>query len=403
MTPEFPTIVEELKKYKSEYGDLKISRSYKVDNFAIGNWLQYTRMSVINESSLLSTEQINQLKLLGVDFTKRAEARKIHSDEEYLLAFKKYFEREGNIDVPRKHRENGLALNAKKTHYKRLYKKNTLNKEVIDFFEGIPGWTWEYTGRIPFEFDYGVSILREYQKKHGHLRISRKELINGNNISYWAGDLRKKYKKGELDKDKIKELESIPSWTWNTKEYTEFRNDSRKTTKKNMNDDKIQIFLKITWERIKKITVNIIGFFTNTFLPKDFYSEDKTSLQKYRGDDYAEWASKIKEIYNSTCCISGIKTPTLLESSHIVGWAKDKKIRLDYRNGICLSKLLHSCFDNGIITIDENYIVNISEKIRSDKVLFDYLQEFEGNKINLPQNEEYIPLQSYFKRHSESF
>ena len=79
MTPEFPIIVEELKKYKSECGDLKIPRSYKVNNFGIGNWLQYTRMSVINESSSLSTEEINQLKLLGVDFTKRTEAKKIQN------------------------------------------------------------------------------------------------------------------------------------------------------------------------------------------------------------------------------------------------------------------------------------------------------------------------------------
>jgi len=403
MSEEFPKIVEKLKKYKSKYGDLKIPRNYEIDNFKIGNWLQYIRMSVMKGSSKLSTEQINQLKLLGVDFAKRTKANNQATDEDYLLAFKKYFEREGNIDVPKKHREDGLDLCYKKTAYKRQYKKNNVNKEVIDFFESIPGWTWEFVNRGIIEFEYGVSILREYHKQHGHLRIPRKELINGNNISYWTGDLRKSYRKGELDNYKIKELESIPSWHWNPKSYSEARNDSSQTTQQNMQDDKTQTFIQITWERIKKIVVNTIEFFTNAISSKDFSSEDKISQQKYRGSDHAKWATKIKEIYNYTCCISGIKTHSLLESSHIVGWGKDKKIRLDYRNGICLSKLLHSCFDNGIITIDENYIVNISEKIRSDKILFDYLEVFEGKKINLPQNEEYFPLKSYLKRHSESF
>lgn len=403
MKPEFSKIVEELKKYQNKYGDLKLPRSYEVDSFKIGNWLQYTRMSVINGSSKLSEEELNQLKLLGVDFIKRTRPNINSNDEENLLAFKKYLKREGNIAVPKKHREDGVDLSQLKTIYKKRYKKNDLDKETIDFFESVPGWTWNRINQKEIDFEYAVNILREYQKQNGHLRIPRKELIKGNNMAYWAGNQRKKYKKGKLDNYAIKELESIPGWKWNTKKYTEFRKDSSQTAEQNMKDDKTKIFLQITLERIKKIVINTINFFTNIFLSRDFYSEDKISLQKYRGTDHAEWASKIKEIYNYKCCISGIKTLSVLESSHIVGWGKDKKIRLDYRNGICLSKLLHSCFDNGIITIDENYIVNISEKTRSDKILFDYLEEFEGKKINLPQNEKYIPLKSYLKRHSELF
>tara|TARA_B100000989_G_C19513056_1_gene460140 strand:+ start:51 stop:1259 length:1209 start_codon:yes stop_codon:yes gene_type:complete len=399
MKNEFSEIYEELRKYKTKFGNVKIPRNYEIDGLKLGHWLQNKRMSVINGTSSLSNQEIDQLKYLGVDFSKRYKDRVVRSDKDYLIAFKKYFDREQHLNVPKNYLENGLNLNYKISHYKRKYSEDNLSEEVINFFENIPDWSWDmnfnYARKISFVD--GAKLVKEFQKQNGHLRIPRKKLINGVNLAYWIGTQIQKYKKGELEDFKIKELESIPMWKWHRKKYTEFRKDLPSQSKQKNK----QIVTYIFWNRAKKLISRIINFFKN--FSRDFSSEDKFSEQKYRGNDHEEWSKKIKEIYNFKCCITGIQTESLLESSHIVGWAKDKTTRLDYRNGLCLSKLVHSCFDNGIITIDENYLVNISNTIKDDKILLNYLQKFEGKKINLPEIPEYIPLQSYFKRHSESF
>ena len=71
--------------------------------------------------------------------------------------------------------------------------------------------------------------------------------------------------------------------------------------------------------------------------------------------------------YGAKCAISGIDIPELLLASHIIPWSKSKKQRLNPENGICFSPLYDKAFDKGLIGINQNYQVILSDKLKNKK------------------------------------
>ena len=63
-----------------------------------------------------------------------------------------------------------------------------------------------------------------------------------------------------------------------------------------------------------------------------------------------------------------------------------------------MSLIIHKCFDDGLISIDHDYKLIISDKIDDIKLL-KYLSEFNGRKIKLPIKKEYYPDKSLLKKH----
>ena len=112
------------------------------------------------------------------------------------------------------------------------------------------------------------------------------------------------------------------------------------------------------------------------------------------------FSDNVRTIYDNRCCITGISTRSILNSSHISPWSDDIQNRGNERNGILLSLILHKCFDTGLLSLDDNYKVIVSEFV-NDKSLRLYLKSFEGKKIRLPVRKEYYPDKELLKKHRE--
>lgn len=90
--------------------------------------------------------------------------------------------------------------------------------------------------------------------------------------------------------------------------------------------------------------------------------------------------------YHSRCCITGLAEPRLLLASHIVPWGKDQANRLNPHNGLCLSALYDRAFDQGLITLDEDWRVVLSATLKKpEPPLQKHFQSVEGQKIELPE------------------
>ena len=91
--------------------------------------------------------------------------------------------------------------------------------------------------------------------------------------------------------------------------------------------------------------------------------------------------------YGVSCCISGINVPRLLVASHIKRWADHPDERLNPRNGLCLSSLHDAAFDAGLITLDKNFALVLSRRLKQHFPLT-FLEQafvpFEGRPIRLP-------------------
>lgn len=139
------------------------------------------------------------------------------------------------------------------------------------------------------------------------------------------------------------------------------------------------------------------------FINIDHEVEDRYKKVKTRGYEQKVFSDNIRIIYNNKCCVTGLSTRSLLQGCHISSYGKDKKNRCNPRNGLCMSLLIHKCFDEGLITINQDYKLVISSTI-SDIELSKYLSNYSGVKIKLPIKKEYYPDKKFLAQHmSEVF
>lgn len=95
----------------------------------------------------------------------------------------------------------------------------------------------------------------------------------------------------------------------------------------------------------------------------------------------------ILNIYDVQCCITGIAMPRLLIASHIRPARKFPEERFNLNNGLCLSGLHSPAFAGGLITLDEQYRLMLSPRLKkqfSKAALKTNFEPYEGQPIRLP-------------------
>lgn len=103
--------------------------------------------------------------------------------------------------------------------------------------------------------------------------------------------------------------------------------------------------------------------------------------------------------YHGRCCMSGLSEPRLLVASHIVPWSKDKANRLNPSNGLCLSAIHDRAFDQGLITLTDDFRVVVSEELKQKKEPFimEVLIPLDGRSIEQPDR--FMPQAEFIAWH----
>ena len=108
----------------------------------------------------------------------------------------------------------------------------------------------------------------------------------------------------------------------------------------------------------------------------------------------------ILKLYNQSCCITGLNVPEINRASHIIRWADNDEKRLDPTNGLCLSATYDAAFDRNLISLDDDYRIILSRKIRdytTNVTVKEYFVKKEGMMIKLP--ERFKPNKEYLATH----
>lgn len=145
---------------------------------------------------------------------------------------------------------------------------------------------------------------------------------------------------------------------------------------------------------------NIIDYMNIENIP---IGEDREKLIKSRVGQYF-FRMSVLSAYSNRCCITGLNRPELLIASHIKPW-KDSDIqteRTNPSNGLCLNALHDKAFDRGLITIDYNYNIVVSNKLKDSdmdletKAWFEY---YDQKRIILPDR--FLPRKEFIEYHND--
>lgn len=131
--------------------------------------------------------------------------------------------------------------------------------------------------------------------------------------------------------------------------------------------------------------------------------EDREKMVKQRVGQYF-FRTAVLSSYEYNCCITGISINQLLVASHIKPWkcSDNKTERTNPGNGLCLNALHDKAFDQGLITIDKNYKIVVSQKLKEkkiDEITKVWIISFDGKKILLPHR--FLPEQQFIEYHND--
>ncbi len=138
--------------------------------------------------------------------------------------------------------------------------------------------------------------------------------------------------------------------------------------------------------------------------PED--SEEVYAKVKARGVAQVMFRDALLKAYKERCAFTNLSFVMGLQAAHIIPWSKASRAeRLDVRNGILLNSFHHSLFDQGLITITNDYKMIFSDPEMKDGSYSKYDKlltiKLHMQAMALPQKREHWPLPEYIRRHHE--
>ncbi len=112
----------------------------------------------------------------------------------------------------------------------------------------------------------------------------------------------------------------------------------------------------------------------------------------------------IVSLYDHRCALCGIRmlTPdghTVVEAAHIVAWSKTRDDRAT--NGLCLCRLCHWSFDEGLMSVGKNYEVLVSKRVRVEANNPGHILTLSDRPIFMPGQDRFRPDQNNLAHHRQ--
>jgi superfamily II DNA or RNA helicase len=154
---------------------------------------------------------------LSPDFARAFDARLVEQTtagwEFWFGLLEEFAAREGHASPVSDWRENGYRLGQWVNVQGVRHRANELELDRELKLSVLRGWRW-----APFteKWDEGLAVLKHHVTKTGHARVGESEVFDGFPIGRWVAVQRSVYRSRsrELSPDRVKELESLPDWTW---------------------------------------------------------------------------------------------------------------------------------------------------------------------------------------------
>lgn len=127
-------------------------------------------------------------------------------------------------------------------------------------------------------------------------------------------------------------------------------------------------------------------------IPDDIESRYMVRESKVRMHQ-AAFRNAILNVYQNRCAITGMVEPKLIDAAHIIPDADVGDSQL-INNGIALSNLHHRAYDRGLVGIDPDYRIHVSEQLLQNEdsnFIKRAIKAYDQKSLILPSNANYLP------------
>lgn len=98
-----------------------------------------------------------------------------------------------------------------------------------------------------------------------------------------------------------------------------------------------------------------------------------------------EFRATVLSRFETTCPVSGVDHPQLLDIAHVLSWSQYPDYRADLTNVLPLSKTHHAAFDCGLFTIDQEYRLRVNPTFETQSELLQRtIIDRAGKQISIP-------------------
>lgn len=197
-TEAWESMVQLLFDYSQREGHSNVPQDHKEQGRSLGLWLDHQRRE--KRAGNLGLAQRQQLDDLGISWDPRAEKwQKMYS---ILL---EYYEREGNANVPHRHKESGENLGTWLSNQCQAMKRGSLSPEKHQQLAEL-GVHWSRHGS---KWEHMCSLLAEFKEREGYVKVPRNHREAGENLGTWLNNQRQAMKNGSLPPEKHQQLEEL--------------------------------------------------------------------------------------------------------------------------------------------------------------------------------------------------
>lgn len=108
---------------------------------------------------------------------------------------------------------------------------------------------------------------------------------------------------------------------------------------------------------------------------------------------------RLLHAYGRSCAITGEHTEPVLDAAHIQPYLGARSNHV--QNGLLLTKEFHVLFDQGYVTITPDYVVRVSERLRSEWKNGRRYYPYDGQALHVPADAELRPSRDALAWHGE--
>jgi len=108
----------------------------------------------------------------------------------------------------------------------------------------------------------------------------------------------------------------------------------------------------------------------------------------------AVFRARVLDAYGRRCALSGLAEARLVDAAHIMPDTDERLGQPDISNGICMSKIHHAAYDAGLIGIDPDLRIHVSERLLAlhDGPMLEHgLKGLQGRLIRTPRDTRAAP------------